>query len=294
MKTAISLCTALALFACLTGCNDTSTASSTSDELLVKTSGNLVLAEEPTNIIGITELRTMLDTDDSIPTVTESEAAGDEHEHDGDDHDGHDHDAAGHDGHEDAHDHADHDHGAEGDTESHEHVHEDGTACTDENCEHDHGHSDEVNQHVHEDGSVCTDENCEHDHAETAAVTGLGSMDNVTVVGKISAKNTDGGAETSDFPWEKGMATFVMIDPAVEDGEPEHQHKEGEECPFCTKKKIEAQAVVQFMGADGKMIPIDAREMFDLSLEDIVVVHGDAELLGGVLIINADGIYVRK
>jgi hypothetical protein len=113
------------------------------------------------------------------------------------------------------------------------------------------------------------------------------------VVGKISRETAEGGASASDFPWEKGEAAFVMVDPAAEGGEAEHQHAAGEECPFCVQDKIAAQAVVQF-SADGRTIKIDARDLFDLKVDDIVVVRGDAAVTSGVLIIDADGIFVRR
>jgi hypothetical protein len=112
-------------------------------------------------------------------------------------------------------------------------------------------------------------------------------------VGKISQETADGGASASDFPWEKGEAAFVIVDPASEGGEEEHQHGGGEDCPFCAKKTIEAQAVVQF-GSDSGTIKVDARDLFGLQVDDIVVVRGDAAVKGGVLIIDADGIYVRR
>jgi hypothetical protein len=118
-------------------------------------------------------------------------------------------------------------------------------------------------------------------------------MENIVVVGKISKEAGKGGAEASDFPWEQGEAAFVMVDPAAEGGEAEHVHKDGEECPFCAKKAIEAQCIVQFADA-GSTIKADARELFDLKIDDIVIIRGDAALQGGVLMIDADGIYVRR
>jgi hypothetical protein len=118
-------------------------------------------------------------------------------------------------------------------------------------------------------------------------------LEDIAVVGRISKETADGGASASDFPWEKGQAAFVMVDPAVEGGEEPHQHAEGEECPFCAKKKIEAQAVVQF-ASDGGTIKVDARDLFGLKVDDMVIVRGDAAVKGGVLMIDADGIFVRQ
>ena len=42
-------------------------------------------------------------------------------------------------------------------------------------------------------------------------------------------------------------------------------------------------------------MPIDARELLNLNVNDMVVVQGEAQVLaGGMMIIKATGIFVRK
>lgn len=115
----------------------------------------------------------------------------------------------------------------------------------------------------------------------------------VNVIAKIGGKST-AGVSASDFPWEKDQATFVIVDPSFEPGDHGQDHGEDHDCPFCNKKASDAQAIVQFVGEDGRVVPVDARELFSLKLDDLIVVKGEAQLQGGVLMITADGLYVRE
>lgn len=139
-----------------------------------------------------------------------------------------------------------------------------------------------------------------HDHAaHDEAVTGGSAaatefIADVTVVGRIADQAAHEGVEASDFPWENGMAAFVIVDPAAEGEVEHHEHKEGEDCPFCAKKKIAAQAIVQFHSENKTPIAIDARELFGLKRGDLVVVRGDARLVGGVLMIDARQMHIRR
>jgi len=55
---------------------------------------------------------------------------------------------------------------------------------------------------------------------------------------------------------------------------------------------------VQFVGTDGKPIPVDARKLFGVAKGSDVVIRGsgifDPKLGIPVLQVTADGIYVRK
>ncbi len=79
----------------------------------------------------------------------------------------------------------------------------------------------------------------------------------------------------------------------------EHDHSahgdDHHDCPFCNKAKAAAaQAIVQFVGEDGEPLPIDARELFDLDGDELVVVTGKARLTVGMLMVTAEKIYVRR
>ena len=115
----------------------------------------------------------------------------------------------------------------------------------------------------------------------------------VNVIAKIGGEST-AGISASEFPWEKDQATFVIVDPSFDPDEQGHGHGEDHDCPFCNKKAADAQAVVQFVGEDDRVVPVDARELFSLKLDDLIVVQGQAQLQGGVLMINAEGLYVRE
>ena len=132
-----------------------------------------------------------------------------------------------------------------------------------------------------------------------------------------------------DFPWDAGKAAFVMSDPsadfdAVAEESAEHAsddhdhsaegddhaeeavasddstekksaHKDDCPCPFCANgKTAPPQAIVQFLGENGEPIAIDARELFDLKGDEIVVVEGTARMLVGMLMVDAKKIYVRR
>jgi hypothetical protein len=120
------------------------------------------------------------------------------------------------------------------------------------------------------------------DLRETAA-TG-----DVVVVGRV------GGVSQ---PWSRGQAVFIISDPTV-GGEDEGHVCSDEGCPFCANKKQaenEAIAVVQFIDAQGRVLPLDARELFGLELQQTVVVRGRAKVDElGSLIVSANGLYIRR
>jgi hypothetical protein len=90
----------------------------------------------------------------------------------------------------------------------------------------------------------------------------------------------------------------VIVDaaflPDADGHDHEHEHADGHDCPFCTHNPANAQAIVQFVGVDGQTVPIDARELFGVREDQIVVVRGIARLQAGMLVLNADGLYVRR
>jgi hypothetical protein len=89
---------------------------------------------------------------------------------------------------------------------------------------------------------------------------------------------------------------FVISDPTA-GGDDEHVCTD-EGCPFCANKKqaeSEAIAVVQFVDAQGRVLPLDARQLFDLAPQQTVVVRGQAKIDElGSLILSANGLYTRR
>lgn len=122
----------------------------------------------------------------------------------------------------------------------------------------------------------------------------------VTLVGQIGGiPNPWKGIET-DFPWRGGEASLFLVDPGTAGAFAEHSADDpdhAENCPFCSSNagdNADAVAVVTFRGANGETIPVGAKELLALKDNAVVVVRGDARLDGDTLIVDAQGIYVRK
>lgn len=110
----------------------------------------------------------------------------------------------------------------------------------------------------------------------------------VTLIGQIG-----GVAE----PWADGRAAFVMADPSILMETEGSGHGEACDCPFCSKKPDNNRALarVNFTDEDGRVLPVDARQLFGLEDRQTVVVHGRARVdeLGG-LVVAAKGLYIRR
>jgi hypothetical protein len=110
----------------------------------------------------------------------------------------------------------------------------------------------------------------------------------VVVQGRIGAKGMD--------PVLKGKASFSLLEIPADD----HASKPGhnaDDCPFCKKRQANStMAAVQFLGADGQPIPVDARQLFGVAAGQDVIVRGtgvfDPNLGIPVIQVTADGIYL--
>jgi hypothetical protein len=120
--------------------------------------------------------------------------------------------------------------------------------------------------------------------------TGETGQSEIVLFGKIPASPT---------PWTKGRALFLVADPslAVAGGD-DPAHACGDGCPFCAKKQedqTEALAVVEFVDDAGKVLSHDARQLFGVEENQIVVVRGKPRVDElGSLIISARGLYIRR
>lgn len=89
----------------------------------------------------------------------------------------------------------------------------------------------------------------------------------VTVVGRIAARE-------GEDPFLDGKASFVLMDLPDDD----HSSKKGhnaDDCPFCKRRQAKAaMAAVQFVDADGDVVPLDARKLFGLTAGAKVVIRG--------------------
>lgn len=95
-------------------------------------------------------------------------------------------------------------------------------------------------------------------------------------------------------PWIDGRAAFLLVDtrilPSCADGD----HCEAG-CPDCSKEMLAASTMVKFLGDDGKVLAVDARELLGVKDESTVVVRGIASRdATGSLSIAAEGVFVRR
>jgi hypothetical protein len=111
----------------------------------------------------------------------------------------------------------------------------------------------------------------------------------IVIAGRIAANGMD--------PFVKGKASFAMLQlPDDHGSQPGHNP---DDCPFCKKKLAKAPMVaVQFIGADNNELPIDARELFAVENNAVVVIRGTAsfnpKLALPIIQLKANGIYIRK
>ena len=111
----------------------------------------------------------------------------------------------------------------------------------------------------------------------------------IVIAGRIGARGMD--------PFLENKASFVLLEIPADDHAKKPGHDD-ENCPFCKKRNANSPMVaVQFLGADGKVLPLDARKLFGVNKGADVVVRGtgvfDAKLAIQVIQLTADGLYVR-
>ena len=111
----------------------------------------------------------------------------------------------------------------------------------------------------------------------------------IVVAGRIGGKGMEA--------FVKDKASFSMLEIPADDHAKKPGHKP-DDCPFCKKRQANSPiAAVQFVGADGKELPIDARALFGIKEGQDVVIRGtaifDPKLGIPVIQLTADGIHVR-
>ncbi len=104
-----------------------------------------------------------------------------------------------------------------------------------------------------------------------------------------------GGSKT---PWIDGRAAFMVIDAGmilVADGT---DAAEGEICldSCCASLLTDCTTLVKIVDAEGKVVPVDARQMLKADVNDMIVIRGkitrDEEQ--GTFAVLADGVHVRR
>jgi len=112
----------------------------------------------------------------------------------------------------------------------------------------------------------------------------------IVIAGRIGAR---GGME----PFLENKASFVLVEIPADDHAKKPGH-DNDNCPFCKKRQANSpMTAVQFLGADGKVIPVDARKLFNVAKGADVVVRGqgvfDPKLAIPVIQLTAEGMFVR-
>jgi len=181
------------------------------------------------------------------------------------------------------HDHADH---ADVDLDHDEHADEDHS---------EHAHEEE---HAHHEGHDEEDAH-EHEHEEDAEIEPTERID-VLIVGTIGGLANPWEETQPDYPFTKNQASFFLADPgAIAELEASgHVHAPGEECAFCEAHAADSSALlamVRFLDKNGQVLPIGVSQMFDVEERDTVVIQGTARIVaGGMMVVDATGIYVRR
>ncbi len=250
----------------------------------------LELAEEPDGAQTVLEVRQIMYGEEGEPDGEPASAGGGAT----DDHANHEH-AEGED-HAD-HDHADHDHADDAGDDA-----EDGeVAAATGDAKHEHADHDHAAHEDHDHDGDGVQDHAPEDHiAETTKKEPVLDELDVVLVGSVGGVANPSDQSHPEFPFAKGKAIFFLADPAAvaEMEEHEHKHAPGEECAFCAAHAGESAhmlAVIQFTDEQGKTLPVDARDLFELKEKETVVVRGKAKVdPSGMLVVDATGLYVRR
>lgn len=112
----------------------------------------------------------------------------------------------------------------------------------------------------------------------------------IVVAGRIGGRGME--------PFVKDKASFSLLEIPTDDHAQKPGHKP-DDCPFCKKRAAGSPiAAVQFVGSDGRELPVDARTLFGVREGQDVVISGqaifDPKLGIPVIQVTADGIHVRQ
>lgn len=91
----------------------------------------------------------------------------------------------------------------------------------------------------------------------------LGTAGEVVIRARINA----GGMS----PWTEDQAAFVVTDATGHDGAAEH---DPHQCPFCRRDIRDHMAFVRFTDTEGRLIPVDARQLLRVTDGELLVVRG--------------------
>jgi len=111
----------------------------------------------------------------------------------------------------------------------------------------------------------------------------------IVLAGRVGARGME--------PFLENKASFVLVEIPADDHAKKPGH-DADDCPFCKKKQANTpMTAVQFLGPDGKVIPVDSRRLFGIQKGSDVVITGkaafDPKLAIPIIQLTADGIFVR-
>jgi hypothetical protein len=115
-----------------------------------------------------------------------------------------------------------------------------------------------------------------------------GEAKSTVLAGRIDAGDMD--------PFQPGEIAF-MISQLPDEGHGESDPDHADNCPFCKRKLASApKAIVQFRGADGKVLSGDARQALSLQKGDVVYVAGTAQFNSAVntVMVDATGLFKKS
>ena len=93
-------------------------------------------------------------------------------------------------------------------------------------------------------------------------------------------------------PFVNGAAKFFVTDATGHDGDESH---DPHECPFCRRDVKSMMALVEFHDEVGKLIPMDARELFDIKDFELLVIEGTGEFDSeDVMVMTASAISIMR
>ncbi len=168
----------------------------------------------------------------------------------------------------------------------------------DEHADEDHSEHEHEEEHAHHEGHEEEDAH-EHEHEEDSEIEPTERID-VLMVGTIGGLANPWEETQPDYPFTKNQASFFLADPgAIAELEASgHAHSPGEECAFCEAHAADSSALlamVRFLDKNGQILPIGVPQMFDVEERDTVVIQGTARIVaGGMMVVDATGIYVRR
>jgi len=125
-------------------------------------------------------------------------------------------------------------------------------------------------------------------------------------VGVIAARESaDDGAPLvlvgrvggSARPWVDGRAAFTLLDASMSVVSEGEDSGEGEICTgdCCALERANCTTLVKVVDSQGKLVPIDSRELLGLKESDMVVVQGTAQKdKTGNFVMLAKGVFIRK